>query len=100
MNDVSRNLSEAEILRLHQEQDPASPLFKGFKFTGTGLPGTTAGNSEPTSAYYEPTADKVDPIADTIPAPEGTTTISTEEVSKPYEAFIEPTSEDESITGA
>lgn len=82
------SLSEAEILRLHQEQDPASPLFKGSVPAPAGIPGTTAEGTQPDSAYYEPTGDKVDPIADAIPEPQGTTPFTTEEVTIPHEAPV------------
>lgn len=91
---VSGDLSEASIAKLHAEQDPASPLFAGSQPVNAGVSGTAAENPQPASAYYEPTGDKVDPIADTAQEPQGTTTISTEEATKPYEApepEVEPT---------
>lgn len=127
---VSGDLSEASIVKLHAEQDPSSPLFEGSEPVNSGVSGTAAEKPVPATAYYEPTADKVDPIADAAPEPQGTTAISTEEATKPYEApepeaeptpavetpveaetipatadypahiAVQPTEEDASITGA
>lgn len=99
------SLSEANILRLHQESDPASPLFKGSEPIDGAVTSNTAAGTEPSQSYYEPTADKVDPIADATPEPAGTTAFSTEEVTKPYEApgvepEVAPTQTDAGSTGA
>ncbi len=51
---VSENLSEASILRLHQESDPASPLYKGPQPTDGGEPFRDLPVEEPTApGYYE-----------------------------------------------
>lgn len=83
---TSGDLSEATILRLHQESDPASPLFKGSEPVDGAVTSESAAGTEPSKSYYEPTADNIDPVADAVPEPQGTTTFTTEEVSKPYEA--------------
>lgn len=57
---VSGNLSEANILRLHQESDPASPLYKGPQPTDGGGPaGDTEIEVRTLPGYYEEPARSV-----------------------------------------
>ncbi|CAM6001140.1 unnamed protein product [Sphagnum balticum] len=83
---TSGDLSQANILRLHQEQDPASPFFKGSQPANGAITSIAADGSQETKSYYEPTADKLDQVADQVPEPQGTTVITTEQATKPYEA--------------
>jgi len=87
---TSGDLSQANILRLHQEQDPASPLFKGSQPANGAITSIAADGSQEIKSYYEPTADKLDPVADQVPESQGTTVITTEQATKPYEAEPAP----------
>jgi hypothetical protein len=70
---ASGNPSEADIVRLHQESDPASPFFKGSEPVDGGVTSETAAGTEQSKTYYELTGDKLDPVADAVPDPQGTT---------------------------
>lgn len=93
--DVSEDLGETNILRLHQQQDPASPLFEGSEPAVAGVSELANGESKSTSVYNEPTDAELEEASKDQPEPAGTTAYTTEEVTKPYEPVPaeEPTTE-------
>jgi hypothetical protein len=90
---VSGSSEPTDLIRLHAEQDPASPLYKGSQSTGAGISELASGESKTTSRYYEPTDAELEEASKDQPEPHGTTAISIEEASKPYE----PVAEEEAI---
>ena len=100
------SLSETDILRLHQEQDPASPFYKGSESLASARTGETAAEQQSNPDYYELTNANVAAAEEAAPLAEsGPTTFTTDEVTKsaagiPAESAepVEPT--DESNTPA
>jgi hypothetical protein len=82
---VSGDTGAVDIARLHAEQDPASPLFKGSESPGAEVSELATGESKSTSAFYEPTTDEVKAASKGQPEPQGTTAFTAEEVNKPAE---------------
>lgn len=74
---ISGDLSEASILRLHQESDPASPLYKGPQPTDGGGPaGDTEIEVQTQPGYYEESTRSVP--AEISPESTGTSVHTTE----------------------
>lgn len=78
----SGGLSQAELIRLHGEQDPSSPLYKRSQSTDRRNPEQPVEVPEPITGYYEPSKHIIDAEAAKLPESTGTTTFTTEAVTK------------------
>jgi hypothetical protein len=82
---VSGDTGTIDIERLHAEQDPASPLYKGSESLNIGSSELATGESKSASAFYESTATEIETVSKGQPEPQGTTAFTAEEVNKPAE---------------
>lgn len=81
---VPGTLSEANILRLHQEQDPASPLYKGPESPDRGEPesGSFLAEDVTQGFYDEPSRSKLEAEVGPDTGAQGTSVHTTDEVTK------------------
>lgn len=77
----SAGLSEANILRLHQEQDPASPFYKGSESDVDRGPSGVAAGKPDNTPYYEPVGDKAQAAEDAATPSEAASVYTTSEVT-------------------
>jgi hypothetical protein len=74
--------SQAEILRLHREGDPASPFFKGSIPANGGSIEGDPDMPKPLDGYYEPSPVQLEKEAAKLPERSGTTPFTTDKVTR------------------